>query len=128
MRKKRILIIDDSPVTLEIAWDSLYAEGYDVYTALNGIEANHIIYSADSRPDLIILDIMMPMLSGSKKAHLLKLSEQTKDIPILFISSKPEAELKQLALDSGVNGYICKPFTKHGLLEAVRNILCESPP
>jgi DNA-binding response OmpR family regulator len=123
MRKKRILIIDDSPVTLEMAWDCLYEAGYEVYTALNGIEANHVIYSADSRPDLIILDIMMPMLSGNKKAQLLKMSPNTEDIPILFISSKPEAELKQMALDAGVTGYICKPFTNVVLLEAVRKIL-----
>jgi len=124
MTKKKVLIIDDSPLVLEMAKDFLEEAGYIVHTATNGIEANQHIFSLDERkPDLILLDIMMPLLSGNKKAHLLRQSEHSKDIPILLISSKTEEELKKLAYESYAAGYICKPFTKYGLIEAVRNLI-----
>jgi two-component system, chemotaxis family, chemotaxis protein CheY len=122
MKKKKILIIDDSPLVLEMAKDILEEAGYIVQTATNGIEANQHIFSLDEiKPDLILLDIMMPLLSGEKKAHLLRQSEHSKDIPVLLISSKPEQELKELAYQSYAVGYLCKPFTKYGLIEAVRD-------
>ncbi len=121
MTKKKVLIIDDSPLVLEMAKNILQEAGYIVHTASSGIEANQHIFSVANKPDLILLDIMMPMLSGDKKAQMLKQSEQSKDIPILFISSKNELELIKLVADSGVAGYICKPFTKHDLIRAVRS-------
>jgi DNA-binding response OmpR family regulator len=123
LQKKKILIIDDSLVVLAQAMDFLAEEGYEVCIAANAIDANHHIFASEKKPDLIIIDIMMPLLSGNKKAHLLKQSYQTQDIPILFISSKTEAELKQLASESQVNGYLCKPFRKFDLIEAVRNCI-----
>src|SRR5690349_6613463 len=60
--KKKVLIIDDSPLVLGMVRDILGEAGYEVHTASNGIEANQHIFSLDKRPDLIILDIMMPML------------------------------------------------------------------
>lgn len=120
MLKKKVLIIDDSPLVLEMAKDILLDAGYEVHTATNGIEANQHIFSLDKKPDLIILDIMMPLLSGDKKATMLKQSEQSKDIPILFISSKPKDELERLVAETGVNGYVCKPFKKYDLIDAVR--------
>lgn len=122
MTKKKILVIDDSALVLEMAKDILLNSGYDVYLASNGTEANKYIFS-DRQPDLMIIDIMMPMLTGDKKAQLLKNSEISKDIPILFISSKDEESLKRLAAESGVAGYIRKPFTRHDLIEAVRKHL-----
>lgn len=122
MTKKRILVIDDSAVLLEMAKDILLSAGYDVWTASDGIEANKYIFS-DRQPDLIIIDIMMPMLTGDKKAQLLQKSEISRDIPILFVSSKDEQELKRLAAESGVAGYIRKPFKKDDLIGAVRKHL-----
>jgi DNA-binding response OmpR family regulator len=118
--KKKVLIIDDSPLVLEMVKDFLQEAGYEVHTAGNGIEANQHIFSADKKPDLIIIDIMMPLLAGNKKAQMLKQSEHSKDIPVLFISSKSEPELKQLVLETNVQGYICKPFSKIDLIGSVR--------
>lgn len=120
---KKILVIDDSPLVLAMAGDALKAAGFDVFTATNGIEANSYIFSSNNRPDLIILDIMMPLLDGNKKAKILKEKDFSRDIPILFISSKDEAELSKLASDSGVDGYICKPFTPQAIVNAVRKVL-----
>ena len=120
---QKILVIDDSPLVLAMASDALKAAGFDVFTATNGIEANSYIFSTNNRPDLIILDIMMPLLDGNKKAKILKDKDFSKDIPILFISSKDEAELAKLAKESGVDGYICKPFTPEGIVKSVRKVL-----
>lgn len=120
---KKILVIDDSPLVLAMASDALKAAGFDVFTATNGIEANSYIFSTNNRPDLIILDIMMPLLDGNKKAKILKEKDFSKDIPILFISSKDETELSKLADESGVDGYICKPFTAQTIVNSVRKAL-----
>ncbi|BCG47484.1 Response regulator receiver protein [Citrifermentans bremense] len=119
---KTILIIDDSEVVLAMAKDALVQAGYQVLTATNGIEANRFIFSKQ-RPDLIIMDIMMPMLDGNKKAKLLKENEVSKDIPILLLSSKSENEMRELAAEAGANGYILKPFNADELTEKVRSAL-----
>ena len=120
---KKILVIDDSPLVLAMASDALQAAGFEVFTATNGIESNSYIFSTNNRPDLIILDIMMPLLDGNKKAKILKEKDFSRDIPILFISSKDEAELAKLVAESGVEGYICKPFTPQGIVSSVRKVL-----
>jgi DNA-binding response OmpR family regulator len=120
---KKILIIDDSPLVLAMASDALKADGFDVFTATNGIEANSYIFSTNNRPDLIILDIMMPLLDGNKKAKILKEKDFSRDIPILFISSKDAVELSAMVEESGADGYICKPFTPQEIVTSVRKVL-----
>jgi len=123
MSAKKVLIIDDSELVLVMAKDALEAAGYEVFTASNGIEANGYIFSTHNRPDLIIMDIMMPLLDGNKKAKILKQQPHSQDIPIMFISSKPEEELVTLVADSGADGYICKPFSPQGIVNSVRTVL-----
>ncbi|GFO63506.1 response regulator [Geomonas paludis] len=119
---KKILIIDDSELVLAMAKDALDQAGYQVLTATNGIEANRFIFAKD-RPDLIIMDIMMPMLDGNKKAKLLKENEVSRDIPILLLSSKSEAEMRELVDEAKANGYILKPFTPAQIIKAVSAVL-----
>jgi DNA-binding response OmpR family regulator len=119
MSKKKILIIDDSELVLVMAKDALEEAGFEVFTATNGIEANSFIFSTMNRPDLIILDIMMPLLDGNKKAKILKEKEFSRDIPIIFISSKTDEELAKLVADAGADGYIRKPFTSQAIVAAV---------
>jgi DNA-binding response OmpR family regulator len=107
---KRVLVVDDSRIVLEKALEVLSSRGYEVSTAISADAADAIIYSG-ARPDIIILDVMMPMLDGDKKARILKEDDSTKEIPILLMSSKPEDELVALAIESGSDGYIRKPFT-----------------
>jgi DNA-binding response OmpR family regulator len=119
----KILIVDDSELVLAMASDALKSAGYEVFTATNGIEANSYIFSTTNRPDLIILDIMMPLLDGNKKAKLLKEKDFSRDIPIMFISSKSEAELEKMVEEAGADGYICKPFSSQSIVNAVRKLL-----
>ncbi len=120
---KKILVIDDSPLVLAMASDALKSAGYEVFTATNGIEANSFIFSFNNRPDLIIMDIMMPLLDGNKKAKILKDKDYSKDIPILFISSKSEDELKKIVEEAGADGYICKPFAPADIVTSVKKAL-----
>ena len=120
--KKKILIIDDSELVLAMAKDALEQAGYQVLTATNGIEANRFIFSRE-KPDLIIMDIMMPMLDGNKKAKLLKDNEVSRDIPILLLSSKSEKEMRELAEEAGADGFILKPFSPAQIAAAVGKCL-----
>lgn len=122
MKKGKVLVVDDSALVLEMTRDALESGGYEVFTAASGIEANSFIYSR-SRPDLILLDVMLPMLDGDRKARLLKENGISRDIPILLISSKPEAELEKLVSESGADGYIRKPFTGRQVVETVSAML-----
>jgi DNA-binding response OmpR family regulator len=126
MDKQRILIVDDSELVLAMARDALEDAGYEVLTATNGIEANSYIFSKN-KPDLIILDVMLPMLDGNKKAKLLREKEFSKYIPIILISSKSEEELTRLTAEAGVDGFIRKPFTPNGIVSKVRDYLARRP-
>jgi DNA-binding response OmpR family regulator len=119
---KHIVIIDDCRVTLAMVTDMLEFAGFRVSTAEEGVYSNHLIYNA-SPPDLILLDVMMPHMSGDKKARKLKERKGSRDIPVLLISSKDEAELHQMVATSGADGFLQKPFTADKLLCAVQTHL-----
>jgi CheY-like chemotaxis protein len=120
--KKRVLVVDDSEIVLAKAHEALTAGGYEVSTALSAAAADRYIYG-DSRPEIIILDVMMPVLDGDKKAKLLKGDDLTRDIPILLLSSKNEEELARLVAESGANGFIRKPFTYREMIGAIKTAL-----
>lgn len=113
---KRVLVVDDSEIVLEKAVEALESAGIDVFTALNTVEADRYIYG-DNRPDLIIMDVMMPLLDGDVKTKMLKSEESTRNIPIYLLSSKPESELSRLATESLADGYIRKPFTSKDIID-----------
>jgi CheY-like chemotaxis protein len=119
---KTVLVVDDSEIVVAMASDALEDGGFKVVTASNAKVADKLIFS-DNRPDLIILDVMLPILDGDKKAKMLKDNPQTKDIPILLLSSKPADELARLVTDSGADGFIRKPFIARNLVDKVREML-----
>lgn len=119
---KHIVIIDDCRVTLAILSDILEEAGFKVSTAEDSVYSNHLIYGS-SPPDLILLDVMLPHMSGDKKAALLKNREKSRNIPVLLISSKEEQELHNIAMRSGANGFLRKPFNSEQLLTTVYNHL-----
>ncbi len=119
-----ILVIDDDPVLLAMVSDFLKNAGYRVSTADCGIYSNNIIYGK-TPPDLIVLDVIMPLMSGVKKAKLLKQREKSAHIPIILMSSKDEEELKALAEEAMVNDYLNKPFTAEQLVAKIKTLLQE---
>ena len=117
-----IVVIDDCPVTLAIISDFLAAAGFRVSTAACSVYSNHLIY-ARQPPDLILLDVMMPLMSGTKKTQALKSRERSRNIPVLLMSSKEEAELRELSTLAGADGYLPKPFSADRLVKTVRAAL-----
>lgn len=119
---KHIVIIDDCRVTLAMITDMLEDAGFRVTTAEDSVYSNHLIYNS-SPPDLILLDVMLPHMAGDKKAKKLKERKQSRDIPVLLISSKDEKELMEMVTTSGADGFLRKPFTADKLLDTVQNHL-----
>lgn len=119
---RHILVIDDDPVLLTMAREYLEDADFKVSTSDCGIYSNHIIYGTPP-PDLIVIDVIMPLMSGIKKAKLLKQREKSAHIPIILISTKEEDELKELAQEALANDYLCKPFTAEQLTSKVLKLL-----
>lgn len=118
--KPRILMVDDDEDFLFLARTTL-ERPYEVVTASNGMDAmNKLEYV---QPDLILLDGMMPKLSGYQMLDILHQSTEMKDIPILFMSAKGSPRDQQLALSKGAVKYLVKPFTDEILFNAVLNIV-----
>jgi CheY-like chemotaxis protein len=122
MACKRIVVIDDSKLVLAVVSDALQGAGFEVMATDSGIEANQHIY-ASKRPDLILIDIMMPLLNGDRKVKLLKERESSRHIPILLMSSKPLEELVAICRESGADGYLQKPFDGPTLVRKVQELL-----
>ncbi len=120
--RKHIVVIDDCPVTLAMVSDFLAEAGYRVSTAECGVYSNHLIYGPEL-PDLILLDVMMPLMSGNKKAEAIKGRARSRHIPVLLMSSKGEQELRLLAARSGADGYLAKPFSAKRLVTLVQDYL-----
>lgn len=122
MEKKKILVVDDSEIVLAMAREALEEGGFEVVTALSAMEADGCIFG-QMKPDLIILDVMLPVLDGDKKAKMLKDNERTRSIPILLLSSKPDEELRCLVKESGADGFIRKPFVNRQIVMKVEDTL-----
>jgi DNA-binding response OmpR family regulator len=109
-----------------MAGEALEQNGYEVITATNGLEANRYLFRKD-KPDIIIIDVMIPLLNGDKTAKLIKGNENTKHIPILLLSSKPAEELHRLAIESGADGFVQKPIDIRLLVEKIEETLRSKP-
>src|SRR6266540_162874 len=116
-RKQVILIIDDDPNNLAVLSDSLLESNYTILAAEDG--ESGVARAAYARPDLILLDIMMPGIDGYETCRMLKLSERTKDIPVVFMTALAETEHKVRGLEAGGVDYITKPFQREELLARV---------
>jgi len=122
---KTILVIDDSEVALEVIKDDLTAAGFSVLTASSGPEAEKIVFSG-YRPDLILLDVMMPEMNGDEFCKKVKSRPDTKDIPIVFVSTKEDSELREAIRRAGANGYVRKAvLTSGGLSRMIEKFLAD---
>jgi DNA-binding response OmpR family regulator len=118
---KKILVIDDLPENIFILQDRLAQEGYEVITAYGGNDGMEKAYS--TLPDLILLDVMMPDMSGLDVCKTLVNDEKTKHIPIILVTAKAGAEDTKEGLESGAFDYIKKPFNRVELMARVKSAL-----
>ena len=118
---KRILVVDDDPDIVEIVESQLTANGYEVYTAYAGREG--LAKCKRLKPDIVILDIMMPDIDGSSVAEEIKEDPDTADIPIIFLTG---AVKRSEIPDSRIVGgqyFLAKPFRSDDLLKTLRMLL-----
>jgi two-component system cell cycle response regulator DivK len=120
-RRKRILIVEDNYPCLRLLDDVLEAHGYEILETTKGLEAINL--ARDYRPNLILMDIRLPDLSGLDVTRILKQDDQTKCIPIIAVTAfaMPGDEAK--ALESGCDAYITKPVILDNLLRTVDSFL-----
>jgi CheY-like chemotaxis protein len=118
---KAILVADDDPDILSIVSMSLETQGYTVYKATNGREA--VDLARQYHPDLILMDMMMPIVSGYEAVTELKADATTREITIVGLSAKAMATDMERATDVGIDGYITKPFRIAQVLTVVESYL-----
>jgi twitching motility two-component system response regulator PilG len=118
LKNLKIMVIDDSKTIRRTAETLLQREGYDVVTAVDGFEA--LAKIADTHPDIIFVDIMMPRLDGYQTCALIKNSQNYQNIPVVMLSSKDGLFDQAKGRVVGSDQYLTKPFSKDELLSAIR--------
>lgn len=121
MVKKKILIIDDTELMIKITTDILVEAGYQVITAPDGY--NGLQKVREEKPDLVILDVVMPGMSGFEVCKILRDDESNNLMPIIMLTSQDNEDDKLTGLELGADDYIIKPFNKRELLSRVKNTL-----
>ncbi|MCQ3935558.1 MAG: two-component system response regulator [Chloroflexi bacterium] len=117
----RILIAEDEPDIRELVAFTLRFAGHEVVTTSNGEEALH--QAGLVVPDLILMDVRMPKMTGYDACRAMKADSALKDIPVVFLSAKGQDAEIQTGLDAGAEEYLLKPFAPDQLVERVRAIL-----
>ncbi|HOJ87509.1 MAG TPA: response regulator [Pseudothermotoga sp.] len=117
----RVLVVDDSEVLRKIVSFNLVREGYSVDEARDGKEALEKLQQA--KPDLIILDIMMPYVDGFEVLRRIRKDPNLADIPVIMLTAKGGEDDPKTALELGANGFLTKPFSPLKLLEEVRRVI-----
>ncbi|MBI3151279.1 MAG: response regulator transcription factor [Chloroflexi bacterium] len=115
---KKILIVDDEPQIVEICRDYLKAAGYDTVTANNG--AQGLSLARREKPDLIVLDLMMPEMDGLDVCRTIR---RESDVPIIMLTARVEETDKLIGLELGADDYITKPFSPRELVARIRVVL-----
>lgn len=115
--KKSILIIEDDNLSMKLENDLLQAHGYDTLQSVDVKDALQL--AMDHRPDLIIMVIHLPDVSGMEYAMMLKADDELKDIPVLAVTAFAMKGDKEKILEAGCDGYIAKPFNVPHFLETI---------
>lgn len=117
---KKILVVDDEPDITRLVEFTLKKRGFEVLVAGDGFSGVEI--AKKERPDLILMDIMMPGMNGYEACRCLKAEAETKSIPILALSAKTQRSEVEEVLRNGADGFISKPFTPSELVEKVKGV------
>jgi two-component system response regulator MprA len=120
----RVLVVDDEPAVRDSLERSLSFEGYDVSVARDGLEALDLVASA--RPDIVVLDLLMPRLDGLQAVRRLRAGGD--DLPVLMLTARDGTSDRVLGLDAGADDYLVKPFALEELLARVRALLRRTTP
>jgi CheY-like chemotaxis protein len=121
---KTVLVVEDDPKSLTLTKDMLQVSGYSTIWATDGDKGVELARSA--KPDLILMDIMMPKKDGYTACYEIKANPATRDIPVVMLTAVGYQLNKKLAESLGANGYVSKPFSRQALLDAIKPLLPNS--
>jgi two-component system, cell cycle response regulator DivK len=124
-KPKRILVVEDHQLSSALLKQLLEVHGYQILETLEGLEAIDI--ARDEQPDLILMDIGLPDISGFDATRLLKQDDQTKTIPIIAVTAFATPEYEKKGLESGCDAYIAKPIALDNLLRTIESFLSSFP-
>lgn len=122
--KKKILVVEDEADVASALSMLLEDRGYDIILAKDGPAA--LEKARSEKPDLILLDIMLPKIDGFKVARMLKFDENFRHIPIIMLTAKIQEKDKRTGMETGADAYVTKPFDNSVLLQRISEILVEA--
>jgi len=114
----RVLIVDDDKHALEILHRLLEKDGFEVLGAQSGAQA--LVIAGAEQVDVILLDVMMPEMSGFEVCEALRANERTRDIPVILLTAKDDMETRVLGMKLGVSEFLTKPINKRELFARIR--------
>ncbi len=123
MDRKKILLVDDSTTVLLLERMILSKSEYDVVTAKDGVEG--VEKAIAERPDLILMDVVMPRMDGFEACRRLRATDETREIPVIMVTTRGELKSVESGYESGCSDYVTKPINGLELLSKVRNYLGE---
>jgi len=121
MPSRRILLVDDSETILMMEQMILKKDHYEIVTAKNGKDG--VAKALATKPDLILMDVMMPEMNGFEAVKQLRQQAATRSIPIVMVTTEAEAESMEAGYESGCNDYVIKPIDQLELVTKVRSLL-----
>lgn len=119
----KVMVVDDEPDIVRLVSFSLKRHGFDVIVATDGLTA--LAIAEKEQPDLILMDVMMPVMNGHEASKKLRENPRTGQIPILMLSAKSQRSEMAAGIESGASEYICKPFTPSELVAQVTKFVGE---
>ncbi|HUV85805.1 MAG TPA: response regulator [bacterium] len=122
--RRRILLVDDTETILLFLKTLLAGQDFDFLTAKNGAEA--VERARRERPDLVLLDIFMPVMDGIEACRVMKGDPELKNIPVVIVTARSEAENVERCLEAGCDDYVFKPIRKLELLDKINRLLGRS--
>ncbi|GAB4483028.1 MAG: hypothetical protein OHK006_02850 [Thermodesulfovibrionales bacterium] len=124
--RNRVLLVEDSKAVQQMYRNKLVLEQFQVFTADNGMEAIKVL--SQEKPDIILLDLMMPIMDGYKVLQVVKTDPKLSHIPVLVFTAKGQPEEVEKALNLGAAGYIVKSTTKpNEVVEKIRAVISATP-
>ena len=124
--KRKVLVVDDEAHIAELLVMNLHQNGYETCVAGNGTDAMPMALA--ERPDLILLDLMLPGIGGLEVCRLLKTDPRTAPVPVIMLTAKSEESDKVIGLSIGADDYVTKPFSLRELLARIEALLRRTKP
>ncbi|MCA9953449.1 MAG: response regulator [Ardenticatenaceae bacterium] len=119
-----VLVVDDEPLTQDLLRLMLEPAGFRVTGAEHGLEALQKVQQ--SKPDIMILDVMMPHMDGLTVCRKIRSNPETADLPIVMLSGKTHLNAVEEGMEAGANRYLAKPMSRNDLIQSLREVLAET--